>query len=175
MLGKIPPLLSCVFKHVTQSLWGWILHVKNGVGWEGNQAWLLNISCDGSSIKVLLSTLISYTWISYMQCRQPQLIPKETSKATDQWMMVCHTGKRFFFFWWYSWGSQFRALHLSDRHSTTWASPPAPFAFIIFQVGSQVFAWGQTQTSILLPMASCLAGMTGLHLPNPPPHQRIFY
>jgi hypothetical protein len=38
---------------------------------------------------------------------------------------------------------------------------PSPFS-AIFQVGSQVSAQGLLQASILLPIASCIAGVTGV-------------
>jgi hypothetical protein len=47
--------------------------------------------------------------------------------------------------------------------STTCVTPPDLFAFVIFQVGSPVFAWGQSQWEILLPAASCIVEITGTH------------
>jgi hypothetical protein len=47
------------------------------------------------------------------------------------------------FFSLFLWGVGFepRVLCLPDRHSTAWVMSPALFAFVIFQIGSYIFAW----------------------------------
>jgi hypothetical protein len=64
----------------------------------------------------------------------------------------------FFFFWWWHWsltkGLAYAFYHLSH-------TPPLFFPLVIFQVRLLIFAWDWYQTTILLPMAFPLTGITG--------------
>jgi hypothetical protein len=62
---------------------------------------------------------------------------------------------------WGGWGALIPVFEL--RCSTTWVIPPALLCFSYFQVECCIFAWGQSQTMVLLPTASHVAGMTGEH------------
>jgi hypothetical protein len=53
---------------------------------------------------------------------------------------------------------ELRGSHLLSKRSTTWATPPALFALVIFQIGSQ----GWPYTMILLPIIFLIAGITGV-------------
>jgi hypothetical protein len=50
------------------------------------------------------------------------------------------------------WGFGFRILGLLDKASTTWAMPPTLLLKFIFQIGSCMFAYSQSQNAILLPL-----------------------
>jgi hypothetical protein len=57
---------------------------------------------------------------------------------------------------------EFRALHFLGRCSTMWASLPAPFTLVIFQLGSHIFSSCLgIQYSYL--HSFCITGMTGVY------------
>jgi hypothetical protein len=57
--------------------------------------------------------------------------------------------------------SQLLGMH--STHSTPVVTPSAHFPLFMFWIGFCVFAWGQPQTTILLPICLPRAGMTGSH------------
>jgi hypothetical protein len=57
---------------------------------------------------------------------------------------------------------QHRALCLLGRCSTTWATPPALSALIVFEIGS-CFMPESGWTVIFLFVLPCIAGMTGMY------------
>jgi hypothetical protein len=60
---------------------------------------------------------------------------------------------------------ELRALHLLGRCYTTRTIPPDPsfLDLIVFWIRSCIFAQGEPQTSILLPMAFCIARIIGMN------------
>jgi hypothetical protein len=56
--------------------------------------------------------------------------------------------------------SELRALHLSDKHSTTRATCPVLFTSVIFQIWSPAFVTRFPASDCGLPMASCVAEIT---------------
>jgi hypothetical protein len=65
------------------------------------------------------------------------------------------TYRDFYFYFFVVLGLELRALHLPSKHSTSQATPPPLFAFVIFQVGSCPFfpGPGSTAASVPLPLA----------------------
>jgi hypothetical protein len=57
-------------------------------------------------------------------------------------------------------------LHLLGKCSTTWATLPALFTLVLFQVGSWVFVWSQLWTDSPT-YVSHVAGLTGTYVTMP--------
>jgi hypothetical protein len=68
----------------------------------------------------------------------------------------------FFLFVLRYWGTKLRTLILLGKCSTTWATPTILFALGCFSSRVSLFAQGWPQILILLPIASQVAGITGL-------------
>jgi hypothetical protein len=64
-------------------------------------------------------------------------------------------------FWWY-WSLN-QGLSLAGQVPYHSSHTSLPFLLFILQVVSCIFAWGWPQTMILLPTASCVAGITGAY------------
>jgi hypothetical protein len=75
---------------------------------------------------------------------------------------------RIHYYYCYYYHQQYWSLCLLDRHSTTWALPPALFTFVIFQIVTS-FCHGLGSDGDPPPSTSCTAGITDVHY-----HARLF-
>jgi hypothetical protein len=74
-------------------------------------------------------------------------------------VIVLHIGSFFYLL-----GVVLRTFHLTERYSTTWVTPLAPFALVIIFEGLTLWPG---QTTILLFVLAYVTGMTDTHQPCP--------